>query len=90
MSYKLNLDYMHGNTIMLPNQNSVKNHHFFTVIPHYSTFNVEEAIENLEYDVATLLVAAGGNLGLFLGLSCLPVLFAIFKLFRRLIIYLLG
>jgi hypothetical protein len=84
ISYKLSLDYMHGNTLMLPNQDSAKNHHYFTIIPHYSTFNAEERIENLEYDIATLLVSAGGNLGLFLGLSCLPVLFAMIKCIRGL------
>jgi hypothetical protein len=82
ISYKLNLDYTHENTIV-PNKNSAKNHNF-TVIYHYSTFNIEERIENLEYDIATLLVSAGGNLGLFLGLSCLPVLFAMLKCIRGL------
>ena len=52
-------------------------------------FTVEEKIESSEYDLANLLVSAGGNLGLFLGFSCLSVLFFVidflpsfFKVFK--------
>ena len=47
-------------------------------IDRYSTLNVEEQIESLEYDVGTFWTAAGGNLGLFLGFSVLSVFFSIF------------
>ena len=34
-------------------------------------------METLDYDVGTFWTSVGGNLGLFLGFSCLSVLFAI-------------
>jgi Amiloride-sensitive sodium channel len=42
----------------------------------YDTLNMEQRIESLDYDITNFLVAAGGNLGLFLGLCCLSVLLA--------------
>jgi len=49
----------------------------FIMYPYLSAYPSEEKIERLEYDLANFLVSAGGNLGLFLGLSCLSVLFGI-------------
>jgi hypothetical protein len=40
---------------------------------------VEEKAETLIYHVGNFLAAAGGNLGLFLGFSCLSVLFELIK-----------
>jgi hypothetical protein len=37
--------------------------------------DVEERIETLVYDVGSFLAAAGGNLGLLLGFSCLSTIF---------------
>jgi len=37
----------------------------------YSSLDVESRYETLVYDFGTLLAAAGGNLGLMLGFSCL-------------------
>ena len=42
----------------------------------YDTLLVEEKIETLVYDIGSFLASAGGNLGLFLGFSCLSVLIA--------------
>ena len=39
----------------------------------YSTLLIEEQITAFAYDFGTFLTAAGGNLGLFLGFSCLSV-----------------
>ena len=39
------------------------------------TLFVDEKIESLEYDIGSFLAAAGGNLGLMLGFSCLSVMF---------------
>jgi hypothetical protein len=47
---------------------------------NYNTFNVEEHVESLAYDASSLLVSVGGNLGLFLGFSCLSVLFALINI----------
>ena len=38
---------------------------------------MEERVESLVYDFSAFLVATGGNLGLFLGFSCLSVGFGI-------------
>jgi len=43
----------------------------------YSTLDVKEVVETLVYDVGDFLAAAGGNLGLLLGFSCLSVLLAV-------------
>ena len=40
----------------------------------YETLSVEEHFETLVFDFGSLLAAAGGNLGLFLGFSCLSLL----------------
>ena len=45
----------------------------------YETFVVEEQVETLVYDAGNFLAAVGGNLGLFLGFSCLTMLLGIYK-----------
>jgi hypothetical protein len=49
----------------------------FNLIYYYVTLNTEQIIESLEYDFGNFMVAAGGNMGLFLGMSCLSVLFSL-------------
>jgi hypothetical protein len=49
----------------------------------YDTFNIEEHIESLVYDASSFLVSVGGNLGLFLGVSCLSVLLALINFFSN-------
>jgi hypothetical protein len=44
---------------------------------------VEEQIERLAYDFGNFLAAAGGNLGLFLGFSCLPMLLGFISIFKK-------
>lgn len=71
--YLTTIDYYH--------KNIMGHHHeekgFFRLAIQYTSLNVEERIENLEYDIGNLLVSAGGNLGLFLGFSCLSLLFSV-------------
>ena len=55
---------------------------------YLANFVVEERIETLIYDTGNFLAQAGGNLGLFLGFSCLSLLFAIIKLFKKALNYL--
>jgi hypothetical protein len=43
---------------------------------------VEEQVETLIYDAGGFLAAAGGNLGLFVGFSCLSVIFSILDWIR--------
>ena len=49
----------------------------------YETFVVEEQVETLVYDAGNFLAAIGGNLGLFLGFSCLTLLLWIFKIGKK-------
>jgi hypothetical protein len=46
---------------------------------NFSSLIVEERVETLVYDVGSFLAAAGGNLGLFLGFSCLSVCLSLIK-----------
>jgi hypothetical protein len=56
---------------------------YFKLRVTYRNLNTEQVIESLEYDLVNLLSDAGGNLGLFLGLSCLSVLLAALKCMKR-------
>jgi len=49
----------------------------------YETFDREKHVETLIYDTATFLTQVGGNLGLFLGISCLSVILTIIDFFRN-------
>jgi hypothetical protein len=45
--------------------------------------NIEEKTEALVYDFGTFLAAIGGNLGLFLGFSCLSLLLILISMFEK-------
>ena len=47
------------------------------------TFNREKHIETLIYDTGNFLTQTGGNLGLFLGLSCFSMILTIIKCFKN-------
>ncbi len=49
----------------------------------YDKFIIEEHVETLVYDTASFLAQAGGNLGLFLGFSCLSVLLGCIQYIRK-------
>jgi Amiloride-sensitive sodium channel len=49
----------------------------FYLLYYYLTLATEQRIQSLDYDFGNFLVAAGGNLGLFLGMSCLSVLWSL-------------
>jgi hypothetical protein len=55
----------------------------FEMTVYYQTHATEERTEILVYDVGSLLVAAGGNLGLFMGFSVLSILLAITRHFIK-------
>ena len=50
---------------------------------YFESFAIEEQVESLVYDEANFWAAVGGNLGLFLGFSCLSLLFDLIKLFDK-------
>ena len=47
----------------------------------YTTLKQEVAIVTLVYDAENFLTSLGGNLGLFLGFSCLSLLISVLKIF---------
>ena len=62
--------YYHKTTyIDVENVDSLDNEFYLTL--SFSTIDTEERVESLVYDLGNFFAAAGGNLGLFLGFSCL-------------------
>ena len=49
----------------------------------YDSYTIREEVETLVYDSGNFWVSVGGNLGLFLGFSCLSVLLGIFNYFAE-------
>lgn len=84
-SYTFTMKSFHLNSIVDPTSkyfgNSAKNGTF--IFLSYETILTEEREETLVYDVTNFLVNAGGNLGLFLGFSCLSILLYIIKLCKK-------
>ena len=78
-NYHMEPFYYHANSWIEPYDTKVLKDGFFTLGIFYSTHVVEEQITSLVYDLGTLLTSAGGNLGLFLGFSCLSVLLAVIR-----------
>ena len=75
INYRMNLDFFHKNSWGSLNTTINKTERYFDLEYRYMTLFVEEKIESLEYDIGSFLAAAGGNLGLMLGFSCLSVMF---------------
>ena len=78
ISYTIDIDYRHNNSIVTRYENQTDDG--FQLHFYYKTLKVEEKTETLVYDVGNFLTAAGGNLGLFLGFSCLSVLFTLIEI----------
>jgi len=76
LTYKILVDHYHKNNFLLHGNMMEESKNYYTLMVNNPSAIVEEQIENLEYDVVDLLASAGGNLGLFLGFSCLSVLFS--------------
>ena len=49
----------------------------------YESLIVEERIETLVYDIGNFLSAVGGNLGLFLGFSCLTMMLGVLRIVKK-------
>ena len=49
---------------------------FFHLVVFFKALEIDERTETLVFDIVALLSAGGGNLGLFIGFSCLSVAFA--------------
>ena len=74
-SYNYNLERIHENAGTNEPPQLDEGTKFCYVSLYYSTLLIEQQVETLIYDVGGFLAAAGGNLGLCLGFSCLSVFF---------------
>jgi len=80
ITYTIDLGYSHANTEAVREADEkahLSSNGIFKLHIYYKTLNVEERKENLVYDAGSFFAAAGGNLGLFLGFSCLSAVFAL-------------
>jgi hypothetical protein len=75
ISYNLKLKYISENIWIHMNnfENFVESNNF-DLYYSFETMDTEERMETLTYDLGNFLVAAGGNLGLFLGFSCFSLM----------------
>ena len=75
ISYNFKADYQSKNVwIHFENQDNVEQRNNFPLYLCFETMDTEERTENLIYDLGNFLVAAGGNLGLFMGFSCFSLM----------------
>ena len=72
IGYKVKVSYFHKNSYLAVELNSTKDS--FNLFFYYSSLVVEKRVETLVYDIGGFLAAAGGNMGLMLGLSFLTIL----------------
>jgi len=79
VSYSFTLNTVHVNSLLFELPQNFTENNFYLLIFYFRTFNVEKRVETLVYDFGGFLAAAGGNLGLCLGLSCLSALFTFTK-----------
>jgi hypothetical protein len=82
-SYKLNIVYYHQTSLIDHNNLTAISEQSFHLDFYYDSLTIEEHFETLVYDTGSMLVAAGGNLGLFLGFSCLSVLLAVLSFLKQ-------
>ena len=85
ISYDIDLDYYYESTFIYSetDYSDIENINSFTLVVFYDTLNVKQLIESFDYDLGSFLASAGGNLGLFLGLSCLSILLSFIKLAKK-------
>jgi len=83
--YDLKLQKYHRNTIAGKGNMSQLQSNDVVFTLHYEKFVTEEHVETLIYDTGNFLAQAGGNLGLFLGFSCLSVFFEIINCVKKIL-----
>lgn len=75
-SYNIHVDYNQLNGLFNPETFSASTASYLYLECFYDSLEVKKQFETLVHDTGSLLSAAGGNLGLMLGLSCLSILMA--------------
>ena len=84
-SYDANIRYFHKSAVIDTDNSLGENFSDSKVMfaLGYETLLIEEHAESLVYDVTNFLAAAGGNLGLFLGFSCMSVFYGTIKIIKK-------
>jgi hypothetical protein len=72
-SFPMTLRKIHSN-ILISNNEELMGKMYAGLLFGYKTLQIDEEIETYIYDIGSFLTASGGNLGLFLGFSCLSML----------------
>ena len=76
-SFKYKLEYFSKNTWIEYDDENPLDNDVFDLQVFFKSMNIEEKTETFVYDIGNFLTAAGGNLGLFMGFSCLSVMIAL-------------
>ena len=86
-SYDASIEFLHKNSFFdfgnSFGENFFDEHVLLSL--EYGTLLIEEHTENLVYDITNFLAAAGGNMGLFLGFSCLSMFLGLLKVFKKIL-----
>ena len=77
LSYSFTLNTLHNNSLLFEMPQNFTETSVYLLMYYYKTLVVEKQVETLVYDFGGFLAAAGGNLGLCLGLSCLSIVFTL-------------
>ncbi len=85
ISYKVKVNYFHKNSYLAVEINKTTENAFYVYF-YYTSLVVEKRVETLVYDIGGFLAAAGGNMGLTLGLSFLTIFFSIIDWMRSLLL----
>ena len=80
ISYKITFEFYHKNKWFYGDLLAADTVEVLALYLYFGTLDAEVRIDSLDYDLTSSLVVVGGNLGLFLGFSCLSVLLALVNL----------
>ena len=76
-SYNFEVNTIHMNSLLFEGSPELENSSYYHVFYYFKTYLIEKRTEFLVYDLGGFFAAAGGNLGLCLGFSCLSILLTI-------------
>ena len=79
--YQSTLNYLSSN--VLSKELKVYGNDWYIIWAFYSSLYVQEKIETYVYEFDSILVAVGGSMGLFLGISCHTIIVAVLSLIFR-------